>query len=178
MSLNFSYETSLADYAHYDQASINFITSGDVRQNNQLRENVYGLIFMLLFLIVTAILTTVLNVGFSVFSFVMGIFFYIFITRYRVRRLRNKITPSPQCSLFGAQKMTLEEKGISVETPLTSTSVSWQAVSDFQEDDDYFYVFFDSLRGFYIPKRSLDSDALKQEIREYLNARVNRASRD
>lgn len=173
MSLRFNYTTNLADFARYEQASINYLTAGDVRQNRHFSEQIYALIFVLLFLIVVAILADVLNVAFSVFSFAMGILFYIFMTRYKVRRLRNRLTPNAECSLFGEHEMILDEDGISDSTLNSRFSLKWDAVTDFQEDEQCFYLFLDSLRGLYIPKREVASEERQRELREFVHARLD-----
>lgn len=174
MSLSINFTPTLADYVHFDQASINFLTTGDVSHNGQFRDQVYGLIFVLLFLAVVAIIAALVNVTFSVISFAAGILFYIFITRYKVRQLRRKLTPSPDCSLFAEHDMSLDEAGIVLRTSLGSTSVSWEIVTAVQEDSNYFYVFLDSLRGIYIPKRELVSASLQQEIRIFFKENVGK----
>lgn len=172
MSISFKYTTSLADYAHFDQALMNYLTAGDVNRNKQFSDQVYGFIFMLVFLIVAGIIAAIVHVNFSIFSFALGIVFYIFITRYRVKQIKNRVTPKRDCSLFGEHEMTLEDQAFTVKAPGLVTTTNWNVVTDVQEDDGYFFIFLDSLRGVYIPKRELESEDLVKAIRMYLSERI------
>ncbi|MEJ2360164.1 MAG: YcxB family protein [Gammaproteobacteria bacterium] len=168
MPLSFSYSTTQADYAHFDQARINYLTAGDVNRNRQFSEQVYSMIFIMVFLVAVAVLAAAVQVSFSIFSFALGIVFYISMTRYKVRQIRNKFTPGPDCSLFGEHEMHLDKKSLTVRTQMSSFTTAWQTVTAVQENDSYFFIFLDSLHGFYIPKRELTSESLAVDIRTFL----------
>lgn len=172
MSLSIKYTTNLADYAYFDQATINFLTAGDVNRNKQFSDQIYGLIFIIVFLVAVTIISAIVQVKFSVFSFALGIVFYIFITRFKVRQIKNKVTPRPDSSLFGEHEIIMGEDTFTIKTTTSSTTTSWDVVTDVEENDKYFFIFLDNLRGFYIPKRDLESEDVTREIRTYLNARV------
>lgn len=176
MSLSFKYTTTFADYANADQATINYLTAGDVGRDKQFSDQIYGFIFILAFLIVVTIIAAIVHVNFNVFSFALGIVFYIFITRYKVRQIRNKVTPRPDCSLFGEHEIILDKEAFTVKTPASLSTTSWYVVMDIQENDSYFFVFLDSLRVVYIPKRELESEDVIAEIRTYLNERLSSIS--
>lgn len=172
MSLSFKYTTTLPDYTHFDQATINYLMAGDVNRNKQFSDQVYGLIFLIVFLAAVAMIAAIVQVDFSVFSFALGIGFYIFMTRFKVRQIRNKVTPRPDCSLFGEHEMTLDERSFTVKTETSTTTTSWNVVTGVQEDERYFYIFPDTLRGTYIPKRDLASAELVHQVRTYLYDRL------
>lgn len=176
MSLNFKYTTALADYENADQATINYLTAGDVNRNKQFSDQIYGLIFIIVFVIFVMIIAAIVDIRFNIFSFALGIVFYIFITRYKVRQIKNKLTPKPDCSLFGEHEMTLGQEAFTVNTHGSSNTTHWDVVTDIQESDDYFFIFMDSLRGVYIPKRGLETEGLARDIRTYINARVSSVS--
>lgn len=174
MPLSFKYTTTLADYENFDQATMNYLTAGDVNRNRQFTDQVYGLVFIILFLGVVTIIAAILQVSFNIFSFALGIVFYIFITRYKVRQIRNKVTPRPDCSLFGENQMILNEESFTINTVNSTSTFNWKSVTGIQENDSYFFIFLDNLRGAYIPKRDLVSEELVQKIRTYMGDRVKK----
>jgi hypothetical protein len=80
--------------------------------------------------------------------------------------------------VLGPERLRLTEKGIECEKMYFRQETDWEGVIDFYEDEDYFYVFIDTVMAHIISKsafaRESDKDAFRQTIVERIRENLRR----
>lgn len=172
MSISFRYTTNLADLKNFQSALKNYMVSGNVSKNSKFREEMYVTLFMLLSIVLLELISELLHLSFNALSFIVGFMFFQFYYHYRARKYRNFVTPTSQSKMFGECQMTFDDESFTIQSEKSNATIGWDMVEDTQEDENYFFIILESIRGFYIPKRSLDSEKLCNEIRTFLSEKI------
>ena len=110
-----------------------------------------------------------LFIVFSITSILWIIFYPWYFYNTVTRRMKKMFKEGKNVGLLGEHVLSLNEEGLVESSANGQIKVNWSGITDFKEDEQYFYLYNSSVSAYIIPKRDLINS---EEVENFLKGKV------
>ncbi|WML55923.1 YcxB family protein [Neobacillus sp. PS2-9] len=111
-----------------------------------------------------------LFIVFLITSILWIIFYPWYFYNTVTRRMKKMFKEGKNVGLLGEHVLTLNEEGLVESSANGQIKVNWSGITDYKEDEQYFYLYNSSVSAYIIPKRDLNNS---EEVENFLKGKVS-----
>jgi hypothetical protein len=118
--------------------------------------------FVFLSIIVYDILLGNIKAGMYIIYFILSILWIVYILKtYKksyLRKVKKMLIRGDNNEIFGSHEVVFTDEGITHIQAQSKETVTWAGIQKLEENEDYFFLFIDTLSALIIPKKKIESD--------------------
>lgn len=167
------YENSIQDYINFNLFHYkNSKSSRRIKYFLQFILPIYLLVFYLLPNLADRLIFSYFFMW-AVFSSVYITFIHYLLSSYLRLRVKILYAEGKKTQNIGTHKMTLDDEGITDESPNELTKINWEGISKISKDAHNIYIYTSAMNAFVIPLKYFNDTDRENEIVNYLKSKVD-----